>query len=717
MMLNWKSKDITSKADAIEMIHNFKRCSPTVAAFDTETTGLHIINDVPFLYQFGWIAEQENTGYTYLVDLEETPKLARDVIRVWQDKLACTCQKYLGHNIKFDLHMMTNIGLPYTTENVSDTMFYIRLGHDALAPAKGGPPLKLKAYASQYITPKAKLHEAKLAEERTAQAKMYNIKLKERLGAGWTLAKLEKLFDDKVLDISDMPADVVKAYELWRTEDLPDWLRDVVYGAVKSEQIRYDKLHRPTVKKYAHGDIIWTLEIYRKLAPIVEVRGNQVGLKMEEDIIFPLYEMERVGFYVDKEYLHNARDKMKQYILRRRNDLKQQAGQELSVGQHALIKQILLNKFAVTVPSTDKEGLSRVSADLTHTTPDHPAIPFISTILELRTLEKWYATYIMRFVTSLRYNDRLYTQINQVGAVSGRVTSDFQQFPKDTIKTIEGEPLFSPRQMVCCPGGDYDGLVYIDYSQIELRLQAMYTILVGHPEPNLCKAYMPYGCVNEAGETFDPYNAKHIASWRDKWYDGDKPWTPLDVHAATTCHAFGITPDDPTFKRRRYDGKRINFAKNYGAQFGRIKQMFPEYTDEQIKQIDEAYYKAFPGVKAYHDYCYKLCASQSHGTNLFGVKYYGVSGHNMINMLIQGSGAYFLKWKIRQLYDYSKAHGIKSRFQMNIHDELSWEKHKDESMDVFYEFQKIMETWPDSLVPLVAEMEVSTSTWANKKGL
>ena len=77
MMLDWKSKDITSKADAIEMIHNFKRCSPAVAAFDTETTGLHIINDVPFLYQFGWIAEQENTGYTYLVDLEETPKEAK----------------------------------------------------------------------------------------------------------------------------------------------------------------------------------------------------------------------------------------------------------------------------------------------------------------------------------------------------------------------------------------------------------------------------------------------------------------------------------------------------------------------------------------------------------------------------------------------------------------------------------------------------------------
>ena len=716
MMLNWISKDIESKEDAIVMIRNFKRCSPTVAAFDTETTGLHIINDVPFLFQFGWINEQENTGYTYLVDLEETPKLAREVIDVWQNKLACKCTKYLGHNVKFDLHMMTNISQPYTTENVSDTMFYIRLAHDALTPEKGGPPLGLKAYAAQYISPNAKLHETKLADERRAIAKAYNMQLKERLGADWTLAKIEEFFKDKLLDVSDMPEHLQAAYNQWLAS-LPDWLRTEVHGTVSSDQIRYNKLNRKNVKEYAHKDIVWTLEIYRKLAPIVELRGNQIGLKMEEDIIFPLVEMERVGFFIDKEYLHNAKDKMKAYIIRRRDDLNNIAGQPVKVGQHALIKQILLDKFNLSVQATGKEDLSRVASDLKHTSPNHPAIPFIETILELRTLEKWYATYIMRFVKGLRNNDRLYTQINQVGAVSGRVTSDFQQFPKDTIKTIDGEPLFSPRQMVRCPGGDYDGLVYIDYSQIELRLQAMYTILVGHPEPNLCKAYMPYGCVNEKGETFDPYNNQHIRDWRGKWYDGGEQWKPLDVHAATTCLAFGITPEDPMFKRRRYDGKRINFAKNYGAQFGRIKQMFPEYTDEQIKQIDEAYYKAFPGVKAYHDYCYKLCLTQSHGTNLFGVKYYGVSGHNMINMLIQGSGAYFLKWKIRQLYDYSKAHNIKSRFQMNIHDELSWEKHKDESIDIFYEFQRIMETWNDSLVPLVAEMEVSTSTWANKKGL
>ena len=83
---------------------------------------------------------------------------------------------------------------------------------------------------------------------------------------------------------------------------------------------------------------------------------------------------------------------------------------------------------------------------------------------------------------------------------------------------------------------------------------------------------------------------------------------------------------------------------------------------------------------------------------------------------MQGSAAYYLKLKIRELYDYSKAHNLKTRWQMQIHDELSWERWEDET-DIFYEFKRIMEDWPDALVPIVAEMDVSTTTWADKKGV
>ena len=134
----------------------------------------------------------------------------------------------------------------------------------------------------------------------------------------------------------------------------------------------------------------------------------------------------------------------------------------------------------------------------------------------------------------------------------------------------------------------------------------------------------------------------------------------------------------------------IGLVKNYGAQRGKIRQMFPEYDEEQITKIDEAYYKAFPGVKQYHEYCYQRASYYAYTQNLFGIKYYGVNGHKLINMLVQGSAAFYLKMKIRELYEFRHKHNLKTRIQMQIHDELSWEYNSEDDPKIFFEFQKIM---------------------------
>ena len=144
--------------------------------------------------------------------------------------------------------------------------------------------------------------------------------------------------------------------------------------------------------------------------------------------------------------------------------------------------------------------------------------------------------------------------------------------------------------------------------------------------------------------------------------------------------------------------------------------MFPEKTDEEIKRIDDAYYAAFPGVKEYHTYCYQRAANYSNTTNLFNIHYYNVSGHKLVNMLVQGSAAFFLKLKIIAIYNYMKEHKMKSRLQMQIHDELCWEVVKGEE-EHFFNIKKIMETWEDGQVPVVAEMDASKTTWANKQGI
>lgn len=714
----WTHTTITSSELLDEMVKQYTRDNMDgnilAAAFDTETTGLHHIYDKPFLFQFGWCTKEYN-GYTYAIDLEVYPKLAKRTITLW-NVLAAQAPIYFGHNVKFDLHMLINIGIPYEQPNISDTMVWIRLGSDAVPERKGGSPLGLKNFAKKYIDASAKDMDSKLQEERTKISKELNAKLKTRLC--WTKKKIDEFFNDKLNDKDDLPADKRNAYQLWYDNDLPDYLKGKITGAVESDDIPYDKLNRDNVIYYGHLDIVWTIEAYLILQPIVKLRGNLDAVRREEENIYPLVRMERVGFKVKQQYLVSAKHELKAYTLQRRQDLCRIAGTDVKVSQSAKILQ-LLKDFGVNTNTTNAEELGRTLSDLKHSSPDHPAIEFIETLQELRTLEKWYSTYIMRFIQDFREEDgKLYTTINQAGTVSGRVTSDFQQFPKDGIKTIDGREIFHPRRMVVAQDGDYDAIVYLDYSQIELRLQAFYTIIIGHPDTNLCRAYSPYKCHLEDGTPYDVHNPWCIEHAYDSvWLYDESPtekWTPLDVHGATTKIAFGIDESHPDFHSLRYKGKRVNFAKNYGAQFSKIKEMFPEYDDEQVHKIDDAYYLAFPGVKEYHNYCYQVANQKAYMQNMFGVKYYGASGHNLINMLVQGTGAYYLKWKIVQVDNYLREHHCKSKLMMQIHDELQFKKHKDDDPKIFFEIKKIMETWDDTLIPIVADMEVTQTTWADK---
>lgn len=726
-MRDWRMITIKTNQQANEMLKQLDELKPSIGAFDTETDGLHIIKSKPFLFQFGYLHPTEHIGYTYVVDIQNQPMLSKAVITEWHKRVA-GFKLYLAHNCKFDLHMLTNIGLPYTTENVSDTMFFIRYAHDALTPKNGGPPMGLKDYASRYISANAKSHDKLIQAERTAIAKMLNTKLKERFklcgappakyGAkSYTIGVIDQIFKDPIADKNSLPNKKTRqAYDDWLQLDVPAIIREQVTGLVETDMIPYTMCDRDTVIRYGHYDIVWVLEIYESLVPILDARDNWKGVEIEQSLVMPLYEMERVGFNADVEYLNQARIKVKTYIQQQRKRLYDIVGETFSIAQHAKVLSVLQDK-GLRIESTRDDEIAKVKANLQHDDPDNVCIQIISLIQELRTLEKWYSVYIMRFIKDLKHTNRLYTTINQVGTVSGRVTSDFQQFPKQGITSETGETLFHPRHLIKVDGEKYPAIVYLDYSQIELRFQAFYTILVGHPDLNLCRAYMPYRCHRIDGTTFDYTNLTHIKEAYDgSWlYDEDnKPWVATDVHGATTKAAFGIDETDPRFHDLRYIGKRVNFAKNYGAQFKKIWQMFPEYDEATAHRIDDAYYTAFPGVKEYHNYCYARAEISSNTQNLFGIRYYGVSGHKLVNMLVQGSAAFYLKWKIRQLYDYSKQFGIKSKWQMQIHDELSWCYCPEDGEQTLFDFKHIMEDWNDGQVPVIADMEITTATWADK---
>lgn len=722
----WNSLTISTPWDFNKLKEIVTNTKPQVGAVDTETSGLHIINDKPFVVQFGFLDIPNMRGFTFAVDLENC-SFADEVLTYWES-VAHNLKWYMGHNIKFDLHMLANIGHQYEDTNLTDTMFWIRYGHDARHPEEGGPVLGLKDYAKQYIDSKAKEHEKTLSKERSDKAKSYNNQLKVMLNnsdaklpsryktKSFTVSVIHDMFNDCIFEVEDLPDDIKTVYLDW-FNSLPFYLQQKVTSLVESDMIRYNDLNRENLLRYAHYDIIYTLEIWSSLAHIVENRHQQRGIDIENKCLLPWFEMERNGFLTNKAYLEESRKKLKAYIKERRKIFYDLAGEEIGVNQNPAIKRILNDRFDLNVPSTGNDALDKIKAKLKASESD--LRDFIEVLQELRTLEKWYSVYIIRFLKELRNNNRLYTTINQVGTVSGRVTSDFQQFPKKGIKNINGEELFHPRKIIYTN----TGLVYLDYSQIELRFQALYTVLLGNPDYNMCRAYMPYDCymLSDYEYTkiqFDYNNPNHIKNYKDYiWYhnEDNKPWSPVDVHGATTTAATGKHPGDPDWDILRRDvGKRVNFAKNYGAELGKIREMFPDKTYEECVIINDAYYKAFPGIKIYHEYCAQRATTYSYTDNLFGIKYYNVNGHKLKNMLIQGSAAFYLKWKIIELYNYCKQNNIKTKFQMQIHDELSWEYDPEDLPEIFFKFKEIMEDWKGAKVPIIADMEASNSTWADK---
>ena len=712
----WKHKLLQTEQDAQQALAVYKSWldngKVTASAYDTETTGLHPVVSVPFLFQCGFYNRETQHGWVYVVDIEHAP-FAKPFIRTW-NKLTERAPLYLGHHVIFDQHMTTNIGVMYNKwENMSDTQFYIRASSNARQEKEGGEPLALKAWAKKHISKDADKYEKELKAFRTKAAQQYNSDLLKR--TGWKKKQFDTFFNDKTNDYTDLPKDIMDIYLRWFHE-LPEYLQLQVTGTVESDMIGYQTLPRDKVIEYGFYDIEYTLTCYEMCEPVVRTRMTYEQIRRENQQLRPLYEMERVGFLVDKEYLSTCQKRMKAYIKQRREDLNIIAGCPLKCGQHDKIKSILEETYGYTLESTGAEQLERLSDSIKHTEPDSDAIEFIDTILELRTLEKWYSTYIRKFEYQLKLSDRIYTSINQCGTVSGRVSCDFQQFPKKGLKSITGEELFDPRAMVITEP-EYPAIVYLDYSAQELRVQALYTYLIGHPDYNMMRAYSPWKCHLADGTQYDPENpehTKHAYDW--VWYnDSDNQvWTPTDLHGAMTKTIFPtISESDPQFHDMRYVGKRTNFAKNYGASYTRIREMFPEFDEETCHRIDEAYYNTFPGVKEYHQACFRW-AEQPCIDNLYGVKYYGVPGHNLRNMLVQGTSAYMTKDRIWALTNYMRDIGCKSKLVMQIHDEVQILWHKDDPPELMFEFKRIMQDI-DSQVPIVSDMEVTFTTWKEKQ--
>ena len=544
-------------------------------AYDTETTGLNIIKDKPFLVIFGF----NKNVYYWKADFKEATYSMFKIIQNAKKML-------FAHNAKFDYHMMKNIGTPIPEDiELSDSMTVARLVDSADDEYAS---MRLEKIGERYVDPSAKF------AGHIIKKMLQNIKKerKKKVCNNYKLITGEKSFKEAWETYVNRINFITKYHECF------DEFKEPTY---------YDAyLENPELMcNYACDDVIIILEFLKNVDPIyVRKYRNPDGTvntnvwKRENKLLRHIAETERNGFKVDKDYLVNAHYRVKEYEDTLYKKLHELTGEDWNVGQHKTIKEFFNNKYGLGLENCDKKTIGKLCNS------DNEEIAKIAKLIKaLRTVSKWLSTYIDGVLNKIIEENgeyKLHTTINNNGTVSGRVSCDLQQMPKyaieedeDIIEIIghafgEGEnhELFHPRRYIL-PSDGYE-LYFIDYSQLELRMQGFYTIISGSPDYNLCKAYMPLDCHHYISkEQFDFRNPKHIEHWGDLregaphpsefkdgmedifkegwsvWIDNqtNKPWIPTDLHSKITLQAFpDLKPHTPEFKKARYLGKATNFG-------------------------------------------------------------------------------------------------------------------------------------------------------------
>jgi uracil-DNA glycosylase family 4 len=182
--------------------------------------------------------------------------------------------------------------------------------------------------------------------------------------------------------------------------------------------------------------------------------------------------------------------------------------------------------------------------------------PAVKRLLEYRTLEtKWIRTYFANWAPEKRdHRGRIHPGYKLFGTVTGRLSGDFQQVPRDPfIRSIIGAPA---------------GWTFLeaDYSQVELRIAAWLA-----NERRLLRAF---------------------AEGRD-------------AHLETAVLLTGKRPQDITSEERK-KAKSVNFGFLYGMGWAHfVEYAFVNYgvevSDAEAQAFRRRFFESYPSLPSWHD--------------------------------------------------------------------------------------------------------------------
>lgn len=417
--------------------------------------------------------------------------------------------------------------------------------------------------------------------------------------------------------------------------------------------------------------------------PLLNSLKEKDLLNILENTEMPLIEvlsaMEKKGIKIDPEYFSKYEVELENSLNELQGNIFKIADEEFNINSPKQLAEILFFKLNLPPVKKTKTGFS-TNEEVLETLKNNGA-EIANYILDYRKLAKLKNTYVDAIPKLRDENNRVHTTFNQIGTVTGRLSSSDPNLQNIPVKSDEGIKI---RQGFIA--NEDCLLMGIDYSQIELRVLAQ---LSG--DSNLRDAY------------------KHNA----------------DLHSLTAKKIFDLDNDTEVSREQRTIAKTINFSIIYGkTAFGLSKEL--NITPKEASEYIEKYFNQYPRVKEFEKEIIESTEKKGYTETYFGRRRIidGINSHNKniknqaqrmaVNSVIQGTAAEILKKVMIEVYRYIKdKEGISLLLQ--VHDELIFEVHKDK-VDLYKnEIEKIMKnTVKFDDVPL----EINTNTginWAETK--
>ena len=425
------------------------------------------------------------------------------------------------------------------------------------------------------------------------------------------------------------------------------------------------------IKKTAKAALLKAKFIYETKNIFEEKLKEEKLLALFEEIEMPLSkvlgDMEYNGVLIDQNELNKLGEEFKIKIELLEQSIYNDAGEKFNISSPKQLGEILFDKLQLPHGKKNKSGYSTSIDVLNKLLGKHP---IIEKIIEYRTINKLYTTYVEGLKNAICSDGKIHTIYTQTLTRTGRLSSIEPNLQNIPIRNEYGALIrkaFIPSENGIIMSGDY--------SQIELRILS---------------------------------HIANIDSLKKAFYDN------IDIHTKTASDIFKI-PTDLVDKKMRRIAKAVNFGIIYGiSSFGLSENL--HIRPKEAKEFIDSYLQTYPGVKQYMDDTIKKAYENGYVRTLFNRKRtigelqnknYMIrqSGERIaLNTPIQGTSADIIKKAMIEIAKKLEQEKMQTKMIIQVHDELVFDVPNNEKEKIEKIIKDIMENVCELSVPLNVEI-------------